>query len=58
MKIAGRPLFWLIIALLVFLFWKAPEPMSAALSGLGHAFAVIGDGLAKLLGSMTHKPAH
>lgn len=58
MRIVGRPLFWLVIALVVFLFWKAPEPMSAVLGGLGHVFGAIGNGLAKFLGSMTHKPAH
>jgi hypothetical protein len=55
MKIAGRPLFWLIIALLVFLFWKAPQAMSAVLGGLGRAFIAIGNGLAAFFSALTHK---
>lgn len=58
MRIAGRPIFWFIVALILFLFWKASEPMSALLGGIGHAFSVIGNGFATFLGSMTHKPPH
>ena len=56
MRIAGRPLFWFIIALLVFLFWRAPQAMSAVLGALGHAFVAIGDGFAAFFSALTHKP--
>lgn len=55
MKISGRPLFWFIIALLLFLFWKAPDPMSAVLGGLASAFVSIGNGVAEFLSSLTGK---
>ena len=55
MKISGRPLFWFLIALILFLFWKAPGPMSAVLGGIGGTFAAIGSGFAKFLSSLTGK---
>jgi hypothetical protein len=56
MKISGRPLFWIAIALILFLFWRAPGPMSAVLGGIGHGFAAIGNGVATFLSSITGKP--
>ena len=56
MKISGRPLFWLIIALILFLFWKAPRPMSAVLGGIAGGFASFGDGVATILSSLTGEP--
>lgn len=56
MRISGRPLFWFVIVMLVFLFWRAPQQMSAVLGGLGHAFVTIGDGIASFLGSLTNTP--
>jgi hypothetical protein len=55
MKISGRPLFWFLIALILFLFWKAPGPMSAVLGGIGGTFAAIGTGFAKFLSNLTGK---
>jgi hypothetical protein len=56
MKVSGRPLFWFIIALILFLFWKAPGPMSAVLGGIAGGFASIGNGVAAFLSSLTGKP--
>lgn len=50
---AGSPGFWLILALVVFLIWKAPLAVSALLEDLGHIFAAIGDGLAGFITSFT-----
>jgi hypothetical protein len=44
------------IVMVLFLFWRAPQQMSAVLSGLGHAFVALGEGIAKFLGELTHKP--
>jgi hypothetical protein len=57
MRIRGGPIFWLVIALLIFLFWKAPQPMAVLLGGLGHIFVVVGGALARALSTVTHKPA-
>lgn len=57
-RIAGRPLFWLAIAILVFLEWKAPQPMGALWGGLGRLFIAIGNGLAQFLSALTHLPLH
>jgi hypothetical protein len=54
-RLAGRPLFYLILALVVFLLWKAPLAMSALLADLGHIFGAIGNGLAQFFGSFTGK---
>ena len=56
MKISGRPLFWLIIVMLVFLFWRAPDQMSAVLGGIGGAFVAVAEGIAAFLGSLTDTP--
>jgi hypothetical protein len=56
MKVSGRPLFWFIIALILFLFWKAPGPMSAVLGGIAGGFASIGNGVATFLSSLTGEP--
>ena len=53
MKISGRPLFWFLIALTLFLFWKAPQTMSNLLSGIGGLFVGIGNGVAQFLGQLT-----
>jgi hypothetical protein len=55
MKVSGRPLFWFVIALVLFLFWRAPGPMSAMLGGIAHGFASIGNGVATFLSSLTGK---
>ncbi len=56
MKISGRPFFWFVIVMLVFLFWRAPDQMSASLGAIGRAFVKIGDGIASFLGSLTDTP--
>jgi F0F1-type ATP synthase assembly protein I len=56
MRVAGRPLSWLIVALVVFLLWRAPGPMSAILGGLGGIFLAIGNGLASFLSNVTKRP--
>jgi hypothetical protein len=56
MKISGRPLFWFMIVMVLFLFWRAPQQMSAVLSGLGYAFVALGEEIAKFLAELTHKP--
>jgi hypothetical protein len=56
MKISGRPLFWFVVALILFLFWRAPGPMSAVLGGIVQGFASIGDGVAKFLSEVTEEP--
>lgn len=53
MKISGRPLFWFVIAMLVYLIWSAPTEMSAALGGIGSAFAAVGNGIAAFVGALT-----
>jgi hypothetical protein len=56
MTIIGRPLYWFVIVMLVFLVWRAPEQMSAVLGGIGSAFVAIGDGFAAFLGELTNTP--
>jgi hypothetical protein len=56
MRISGRPLFWFVVVMLVFLFWRAPQQMSAVLGGLGQAFFVIGNGIASFLANLTNIP--
>jgi hypothetical protein len=56
MKVIGRPLAWAIVAIVVYLLWRAPQPMSAVLGGIGHIFAAIGHGFAVFLSKLTGKP--
>ena len=56
--ILARPLYWFIAALVVFELWHAPEPMSAVLGAIGHAFLLIGEGIGSFLSALTHKPLH
>jgi hypothetical protein len=56
MKVMGRPLAWAIVAIVVYLLWRAPQPMSAILGGIGHIFAAIGHGFAVFLSKLTGKP--
>ncbi|WP_380118131.1 hypothetical protein [Dactylosporangium cerinum] len=56
MNVSGRPLFWVILALILFLFWKAPGPMSAVLGGIASGFASVGNGVAAFLSSLTGEP--
>ncbi len=53
MTIIGRPLYWFVIVMLVFLVWRAPEQMSAVLGGIGSAFMAIGDGIAAFITELT-----
>jgi ABC-type transport system involved in multi-copper enzyme maturation permease subunit len=56
MTIIGRPLYWFAIVMLVFLFWRAPQQMSAVLGGIGTAFVAIGDGIASFIAELTNTP--
>ncbi|MGO9078300.1 MAG: hypothetical protein ACLQDY_04585 [Streptosporangiaceae bacterium] len=58
MRIAGRPLFWLIAALVIFLLWRAPEQVSGLLAAIGHLFAAIAEGIARFLGAIVGRPWH
>jgi hypothetical protein len=53
MTIIGRPLYWLVIVMLVFLVWRAPQQMSAVLGGIGSAFMAVGDGIATFIAELT-----
>ncbi len=53
MRISGRPLFWFVVVMLVFLFWRAPQEMSDVLGGIGRAFVAIGDGIAAFIRALT-----
>jgi hypothetical protein len=54
--ISGRPLFWFVLVLLIYLVWRAPQQMSAALGALGTAFVAIGEGMAAFIGNLTNTP--
>ena len=49
MKISGRPLFWFVAIMLIYLIWSAPTQVSAVLGGIGRGFAAFGDGIAAFL---------
>jgi hypothetical protein len=53
MKVSGRPLFWFVLVLLIFLVWRAPQDMSSGLGAIGRAFVAIADGIAAFIHALT-----
>jgi|tagenome__1003787_1003787.scaffolds.fasta_scaffold20904079_3 hypothetical protein len=53
MRISGRPFFWFVVVIVVLLVWRAPQEMSAVLSGIGNVFVSITDGIAAFIHALT-----
>lgn len=49
MKITGGPIFWFVLAIVVYLIYKAPNDVSRILAAAGHAFVAIGNGTQSFL---------
>lgn len=63
MRVAATPLRWLVLAFVVYLFYKSPQAMSNILGDLGRLFVAIGNGLETAIdkvpaGHATHTSAH
>jgi hypothetical protein len=53
--IGGRPTFWVIIVLFVYLAIKAPMTLSDVLHAIGHLIAALGTGVTHFLTTLTSK---
>lgn len=51
-SVVSRPLFWAIIALLIFVVYKAPGDVAAILRTTGHVVAVLLNGFGAFLGKL------
>lgn len=51
-SIVSRPLFWVIIALLIFVVYKVPADVAAILRTTGHVVAVLVNGFGTFLGKL------
>ena len=49
MNIKGGPIFWFVLAIVVYLIYKAPTDVSRILGAAGHAFVAIGNGAQSFL---------
>jgi hypothetical protein len=44
-RIAGTTLFWVVLAMVIYLIYKSPEHVSQFIAGAGHLFTKVGDGI-------------
>ena len=51
-RIRGTWLFWLILAMVVYLIWLSPVTASHVLGDAGHAFVSIGNGIETFLDNL------
>ena len=52
MNIKGGPIFWFVLAIVVYLIYKAPTDVSRILGAAGHAFVAIGNGVQSFLDAL------
>ena len=48
-KLWGGPIFWLIVLVLLYMAYKAPQTLSALIGSIFHLFGTIGNGFVQFL---------